>query len=95
MKTRLQWLEEQIEAVRRFWGDRPHPHLIVGGSGLSGTIRPAAKWADEYNTIFATPEECAERHEEARTRVRARGPRADPALADDGLRDRENAGGGA
>ena len=61
MKTRLQWLEEQIQAVRRFWGDRPHPHLIVGGSGLSGTIRPAAKWADEYNTIFATPEECAER----------------------------------
>ena len=49
-------------AVRSFWGDRPHPHLIVGGSGLSGTIRPAAKWADEYNTIFATPEECAERH---------------------------------
>ena len=62
MKTRLQWLEEQIQAVRRFWGDRPHPRLIVGGSGLSGTIRPAAKWADEYNTIFATPEECAERH---------------------------------
>ncbi len=62
MKTRLQWLEEQIQAVRRFWGDRPHPHLIVGGSGLSGTVRPAAKWADEYNTIFATPQECAERH---------------------------------
>ncbi len=62
MKTRLQWLEEQIQAVRRFWGDRPLPHLIVGGSGLSGTIRPASKWADEYNTIFATPEECAERH---------------------------------
>src|SRR5215217_4024236 len=61
MKTRLGWLEEQIQDVRRYWGDRPHPHLIVGGSGLSGTIRPAAKWADEYNTIFATPEECAER----------------------------------
>ena len=63
MKTRLGWLEEQIEAVRRFWGDRPHPQLIVGGSALSGTLRPAAKWADEYNTIFATPEECAQRRE--------------------------------
>jgi alkanesulfonate monooxygenase SsuD/methylene tetrahydromethanopterin reductase-like flavin-dependent oxidoreductase (luciferase family) len=63
LKTRLRWLEEQIQDVRRFWGDRPHPHLIVGGSGRSGTIRPAAKWADEYNTIFATPEECAERRQ--------------------------------
>ena len=33
---------EQIEAVRGFWGDGPRPHLIVGGSGLSGTIEPAA-----------------------------------------------------
>jgi alkanesulfonate monooxygenase SsuD/methylene tetrahydromethanopterin reductase-like flavin-dependent oxidoreductase (luciferase family) len=63
MKTRLGWLEEQIQDVRRYWGERPQPHLIVGGSGRSGTIRPAAKWADEYNTIFATPEECAERRE--------------------------------
>jgi len=63
MKTRLEWLEEQIEAVHRFWGQRPHPRLIVGGSGLSGTLRPAAKRADEYNTIFATPEECARRRE--------------------------------
>jgi alkanesulfonate monooxygenase SsuD/methylene tetrahydromethanopterin reductase-like flavin-dependent oxidoreductase (luciferase family) len=63
MKTRLQWLEEQIQAVRRFWGDRPHPRLIVGGSGRSGTIGPAARWADEYNTVMATPEECAERRE--------------------------------
>ncbi len=63
MKTRLSWLVEQLEAVRRFWDDGPQPHLIVGGSGLSGTVGPAAKWADEYNTIFATPAECAERRE--------------------------------
>jgi alkanesulfonate monooxygenase SsuD/methylene tetrahydromethanopterin reductase-like flavin-dependent oxidoreductase (luciferase family) len=63
MKTRLTWLEEQIESVRTYWGDRPRPHLIVGGSGLSGTIEPAAKWADEYNTVMATPTECAERRE--------------------------------
>jgi alkanesulfonate monooxygenase SsuD/methylene tetrahydromethanopterin reductase-like flavin-dependent oxidoreductase (luciferase family) len=63
MKTRLGWLEQQIQDVRRFWSDRLQPRLIVGGSGRSGTIGPAAKWADEYNTIFATPAECAERQE--------------------------------
>ncbi len=63
MKTRLRWLEEQIEAVRGFWGDGLQPSLIVGGSGLSGTLGPAARWADEYNTIFATPEECAARRD--------------------------------
>ena len=63
MKTRVGWLAEQIEAVQRFWGDGDRPRLIVGGSGRSGTVDPAAKWADEYNTIFATPEECAGRRE--------------------------------
>jgi alkanesulfonate monooxygenase SsuD/methylene tetrahydromethanopterin reductase-like flavin-dependent oxidoreductase (luciferase family) len=63
MKTRLTWLEDQIQAVRRFWSDGPRPHLIVGGSGLSGTIGPAAKWADEYNTVMVTPEESAQRRE--------------------------------
>ena len=63
MKTRLAWLAQQLEAVRGFWDGRLRPHLIVGGSGLSGTLDPAAKWADEYNTIFATPQQCAERRE--------------------------------
>ena len=63
MKTRLRWLEEQIEAVQGFWDGDPHPRLVVGGSGLSGTLEPAARWADEYNTIFVTPEECASRRE--------------------------------
>ena len=63
MKTRLAWLQEQLEAVRGFWDDGPPPHLIVGGSGLSGTVGPAAQWANEYNTVMATPAECAERRE--------------------------------
>jgi alkanesulfonate monooxygenase SsuD/methylene tetrahydromethanopterin reductase-like flavin-dependent oxidoreductase (luciferase family) len=63
MSERVQLLAEQIEAVRRYWGDGPRPHLIVGGSGLSGTVRPAAMWADEYNTVMATPAECTERRE--------------------------------
>jgi alkanesulfonate monooxygenase SsuD/methylene tetrahydromethanopterin reductase-like flavin-dependent oxidoreductase (luciferase family) len=63
MSERVQMLAEQIEAVRRYWGDGPRPHLIVGGSGLSGTVGPAARWADEYNTVMATPAQCAERRE--------------------------------
>src|SRR6266511_4342993 len=39
----------------------PHPPLIVGGSAGRSTARLAAKWADEYNTVFASPEECARR----------------------------------
>src|SRR5918995_1678469 len=63
LKTRVRWLADQIEAVRGFWGDGPHPRLIVGGSGRSGTVEPAAKWADEYNTVMVTPAECAARRE--------------------------------
>ena len=63
MQERLRLFREQIEAVRRFWADGPRPRLIVGGSGLSGTVDPAARFADEYNTVAATTEECAERRE--------------------------------
>jgi F420-dependent oxidoreductase-like protein len=38
---------------------RPHPPIIVGGKGTAGTVTPAVHWADEYNTTYATPEECA------------------------------------
>jgi len=38
---------------------KPHPPLIVGGSGRRGTADPAARFADEYNTPFASPDEFA------------------------------------
>jgi F420-dependent oxidoreductase-like protein len=40
---------------------RPHPPLIIGGGAKPRTARLAARFADEYNTVFASPEECAER----------------------------------
>jgi F420-dependent oxidoreductase-like protein len=40
---------------------RPHPPLIIGGAAKPRTARLAAQFADEYNTVFATPAECAER----------------------------------
>jgi alkanesulfonate monooxygenase SsuD/methylene tetrahydromethanopterin reductase-like flavin-dependent oxidoreductase (luciferase family) len=63
MEERLALFREQIADVRGYWGDGDRPRLIVGGSALSGTTGPAAKWADEYNTIFAPPDECARRRE--------------------------------
>jgi F420-dependent oxidoreductase-like protein len=38
---------------------QPHPPIIVGGGGSRGTAEPAARFADEYNTPFASPEEFA------------------------------------
>ena len=40
---------------------RPHPPLIVGGAAGPRSARLAAQWADEYNTVFVTPEEARER----------------------------------
>jgi F420-dependent oxidoreductase-like protein len=37
----------------------PHPPLIVGGSGGRGTVEPALRFADEYNTPFVSPAEAA------------------------------------
>jgi F420-dependent oxidoreductase-like protein len=39
---------------------QPHPPLLVGGRGKPGTARPAARWADEYNTPQVQPQEFAE-----------------------------------
>jgi F420-dependent oxidoreductase-like protein len=40
---------------------RPHPPIIIGGGAKPRSARLAAQFADEYNTVFATPAECAER----------------------------------
>jgi alkanesulfonate monooxygenase len=38
---------------------RPHPPILVGGSGKRGTVEPALRFADEYNLVFAPPDELA------------------------------------
>jgi F420-dependent oxidoreductase-like protein len=40
---------------------RPHLPLIVGGKGGPRTIALAARHADEFNTVFATPAQVAQR----------------------------------
>jgi F420-dependent oxidoreductase-like protein len=42
---------------------RPHPNFIVGGQGRPKSLAVAARWADEYNVNYATPEQCARRKE--------------------------------
>ena len=41
----------------------PRLPIIMGGSAGPRSLRLAARWADEYNTVFATPEVVAERHD--------------------------------
>src|SRR5256885_16255694 len=38
---------------------QPHPPILVGGHGFRGTAEPAARFADEYNAPFETPESFA------------------------------------
>jgi F420-dependent oxidoreductase-like protein len=38
---------------------RPHPPIVVGGSGGRGTVDAAVRFADEYNTPYLSPEDCA------------------------------------
>jgi F420-dependent oxidoreductase-like protein len=51
---------ESLEAVPKPV-QRPRPPVIVGGSAQPRTARLAARFADEYNTSFATLEQCVER----------------------------------
>jgi len=38
---------------------RPRPRLIVGGGGGRGTVEPALRFADEYNSPFVSPRQAA------------------------------------
>jgi F420-dependent oxidoreductase-like protein len=38
---------------------RPRPNLIVGGAGGARSVAIAARWADEYNTVFSDPGKCS------------------------------------
>jgi F420-dependent oxidoreductase-like protein len=40
---------------------QPHPPLLVGGSAGPRSAALAARWADEYNTIYVTPDGARER----------------------------------
>jgi len=52
---------------------RPHPPIIVGGSGGPWMARLVARWADEFNTVGGTPEQVRERIGRVRDAVHAAG----------------------
>jgi F420-dependent oxidoreductase-like protein len=56
---------------------RPHPPLIAGGSAGPKAAALAARWADEYNVVFVTPDEAREKNEAIRAACEAIG--RDPA----------------
>jgi alkanesulfonate monooxygenase SsuD/methylene tetrahydromethanopterin reductase-like flavin-dependent oxidoreductase (luciferase family) len=67
-----QWTEDEFDFAGEFYELRgcralpkplAKPNLIVGGSAKPGTAHPAARFADEYNTIFVTPDEAARRRD--------------------------------
>jgi F420-dependent oxidoreductase-like protein len=71
------WTEEHVEFRGRHYTledspglpkpvQRPHPPIVVGGSGRRGTVEPALRFADEYNTPFASPAEAAAIREKTR-----------------------------
>jgi F420-dependent oxidoreductase-like protein len=70
--VRRSWSEDAFDFDGRFYrledaDPRPKPHarpnLILGGSARPRGAALAARWADEYNTVYATAEECKERRE--------------------------------
>jgi alkanesulfonate monooxygenase SsuD/methylene tetrahydromethanopterin reductase-like flavin-dependent oxidoreductase (luciferase family) len=65
---RMDELERQLGQVTRQWAElspppvqQPRPPLIVGGTAGPRSCRLAALYADEYNTVFASVADCAER----------------------------------
>jgi F420-dependent oxidoreductase-like protein len=56
---------------------RPHPPIIVGGSGARRTPRLAARFADEFNVPFRTVEDTSAQFERVRAACREAG--RDPA----------------
>jgi F420-dependent oxidoreductase-like protein len=69
-----QWTEDSFDFAGRHYrleGCRalpkplqsPHPPLIVGGAAKRGTVDPAVRWADEYNTTVASVEALRERRQ--------------------------------
>jgi alkanesulfonate monooxygenase SsuD/methylene tetrahydromethanopterin reductase-like flavin-dependent oxidoreductase (luciferase family) len=69
MGERMKLLADQLELISRQWAagpilpkplQQPRPNLIVGGRGGPRSIKLAARFADEYNTVNKTADECAE-----------------------------------
>jgi alkanesulfonate monooxygenase SsuD/methylene tetrahydromethanopterin reductase-like flavin-dependent oxidoreductase (luciferase family) len=80
LNARMDELERQLQHVRSQWAElppppvqQPRPPLIVGGTGGPRSCRLGARYADEYNTVFASVADCVERKERVDAACRAEG----------------------
>jgi F420-dependent oxidoreductase-like protein len=66
-----QWTEDEFDFHGRHYRlercraqpkplQRPRPPIVVGGSAGRRSVAAAARFADEYNTLGVTPDECRE-----------------------------------
>jgi F420-dependent oxidoreductase-like protein len=71
------WTEERVDFHGRHYTledapaqprpvQKPRPPLLVGGGGRRGTVEPALRFADEYNTSFVSPKDAAVIREKTR-----------------------------
>jgi F420-dependent oxidoreductase-like protein len=71
------WTEERVDFRGRHYTledapaqpkpvQQPRPPLLVGGGGGRGTVEPALRFADEYNTPFVSPADAAAIREKTR-----------------------------
>jgi alkanesulfonate monooxygenase SsuD/methylene tetrahydromethanopterin reductase-like flavin-dependent oxidoreductase (luciferase family) len=70
-RERLDELDRQLEEIVRQWTtaddvwpkavQKPRPWIIVGGRAKPRTVGAAIRFADEYNTVFASVDEARER----------------------------------
>jgi alkanesulfonate monooxygenase SsuD/methylene tetrahydromethanopterin reductase-like flavin-dependent oxidoreductase (luciferase family) len=81
-RERLDELDRQLEEINRQWTandiwpkpvQQPRPWLIVGGRAKPRTVSAAIRFADEYNTVFASVDEARERHRVVADAARAAG----------------------
>src|SRR5262249_60338970 len=70
-RERFDELERQLGEVHRQWAERndawpkplqqPRPRIIIGGSARPRGVELAVRYADEYNTTFASVDQARER----------------------------------
>jgi alkanesulfonate monooxygenase SsuD/methylene tetrahydromethanopterin reductase-like flavin-dependent oxidoreductase (luciferase family) len=108
-RERMARLEAQLEEVHRQWKSgeqlpqpvqKPHPPLIIGGAAGPRSAALAARWADEYNTVYVLPDEARRRRDAIAAACEAAGREPIPFSMMNGfllgadeaeLRDRERA----
>jgi len=68
MRERFDRLERQVAEVTRLWREtdpapvqRPRPHLMLGGAAKRRGAALAARFADEYNLLYSTPDQVREK----------------------------------